>query len=40
VELRANLDASQPRATEIWRVDGKDRGQPEWWEGMRVLRWA
>jgi predicted O-methyltransferase YrrM len=30
---------AQPRATEIWRVDGKDRGQPEWWEGMRVLRW-
>jgi predicted O-methyltransferase YrrM len=31
--------AGQPRAQEIWRVDGKDRGQPEWWEGMRVLRW-
>ena len=29
----------QPRATEVYRVDGKDRGQPEWWEGMRVLRW-
>jgi protein O-GlcNAc transferase len=31
--------AQQPRATEIFRVDGKDRGRPEWWEGMRVLRW-
>jgi hypothetical protein len=31
--------AAQPRATEIYRVDGKDRGHPEWWEGMRVLRW-
>jgi predicted O-methyltransferase YrrM len=29
----------QPRATEIFRADGKDRGHPEWWEGMRVLRW-
>jgi len=32
--------ASQPRATEIFRADGKDRGHPEWWEGMRVLRWV
>ena len=31
--------AQQPRATEIFRADGKDRGHPEWWEGMRVLRW-
>jgi predicted O-methyltransferase YrrM len=30
----------QPRATEIYTVDGKDRGHPEWWEGMRVLRWS
>jgi len=29
--------AEQPRATEIYSVDGKDRGHPEWWEGMRVL---
>jgi predicted O-methyltransferase YrrM len=29
----------QPRATEILTIDGKDRGHPEWWEGMRVLRW-
>jgi predicted O-methyltransferase YrrM len=31
--------AEQPRATEIYRADGKDRGRPEWWEGMRVIRW-
>ena len=31
--------SAQPRATEIYKVDGKDRGHPEWWEGMRVLRW-
>jgi predicted O-methyltransferase YrrM len=30
----------QPRATEILSIDGKDRGHPEWWEGMRVLRWG
>jgi predicted O-methyltransferase YrrM len=30
---------AQPRVSEIFRVDGKDRGHPEWWEGMRVLRW-
>jgi predicted O-methyltransferase YrrM len=31
--------AEQPRATEIYSVDGKDRGHPEWWEGIRVIRW-
>jgi predicted O-methyltransferase YrrM len=31
--------AQQPRATEIFRAEGKERGHPEWWEGMRVLRW-
>jgi predicted O-methyltransferase YrrM len=29
----------QPRASEIFRAEGKDRGHPEWWEGVRVLRW-
>ncbi len=29
----------QSRATEILSIDGKDRGAPQWWEGMRVLRW-
>ena len=31
--------AEQPRARRILSVDGKDRGFPEWWEGMQVLRW-
>jgi predicted O-methyltransferase YrrM len=31
--------AAQPRAREIWRAAGEDYGQPEWWAGMRVLRW-
>ena len=26
----------QPRATEILAIDGKDRGAPQWWEGMRI----
>ena len=29
----------QPRAAGIFRADGKDRGHPEWWGGMRVVRW-
>ena len=32
--------ASQPEATELLRVAGKDGGAPEWWEGMRVLHWG
>jgi predicted O-methyltransferase YrrM len=32
--------AQQPRATEIFRAEGNDRGHPEWWEGMRVLCWT
>ena len=31
--------AEQPRVTQLLRIDGKDRGAPHWWEGMRVLRW-
>jgi predicted O-methyltransferase YrrM len=31
--------AEQPRASRILTVDGKDRGYPQWWEGMQVLRW-
>ena len=31
--------AEQPRATEIFRADGKGFDRPEWWDGMRVLRW-
>jgi hypothetical protein len=31
--------AGQPAARELLRVDGKSRGAPQWWEGMRVLSW-
>jgi predicted O-methyltransferase YrrM len=31
--------AEQPRATRILTIDGKTRGQPQWWEGMQVLVW-
>ena len=31
--------AEQPRARRILSVDGKDRGFPQWWEGMQVLSW-
>jgi len=29
----------QPRATPLVSLDGKDRGQPWWWEGVQILRW-
>jgi predicted O-methyltransferase YrrM len=32
--------AEQPRATRILTIDGKSRGEPQWWEGMQVLRWG
>jgi predicted O-methyltransferase YrrM len=31
--------AEQPRARRILTIDGKSRGQPQWWEGMQVLEW-
>jgi len=31
--------AEQPRAHRILALGGKDRGFPQWWEGMQVLRW-
>ena len=31
--------AGQPRARRLLTLDGKDRGAPQWWEGMQVLRW-
>jgi len=31
--------AKQPRARRLLAIDGKDRGQPWWWEGMQVLVW-
>ena len=35
----ADYLAAQPRARRLLAVDGKDRGQPWWWEGMQVLVW-
>jgi len=32
--------AEQPRARRILTIDGKDRGFPQWWEGMQVLVWG
>ena len=29
----------QPRARRLLTIDGKDRGFPQWWEGMQVLAW-
>lgn len=31
--------AGQPRARRILSVDGKDKGFPQWWEGMQVFVW-
>ncbi|MBA3376911.1 MAG: class I SAM-dependent methyltransferase [Actinobacteria bacterium] len=31
--------AAQPRARRILRIEGKEPGQPQWWEGMQVLLW-
>jgi hypothetical protein len=31
--------AAQPRSRRILTLDGKDRGFPQWWEGMQVLVW-
>ena len=30
---------AEPRARRIVTLDGKDRGSPQWWEGMQVLVW-
>jgi predicted O-methyltransferase YrrM len=35
----ADYLAEQPRTRRLLTVDGKDRGQPWWWEGMVVLVW-
>ena len=29
--------AAQPRARRILEIEGKEPGQPQWWEGMQVL---
>ncbi len=31
--------AGQSRARRLITIDGKDRGQPQWWEGMQALVW-
>lgn len=31
--------AEQPRARRILTLDGKERGFPQWWEGMQILVW-
>ena len=31
--------ATQPHAADLLRIDGKGRGAPHWWEGVRVLTW-
>ena len=31
--------AEQPRAGRILTIEGKERGFPQWWEGMQVLVW-
>jgi predicted O-methyltransferase YrrM len=35
----ADYLAQQPLARRLITIDGKDRGQPWWWEGMQVLVW-
>jgi len=32
--------AEQPRVRRVLTVCGKDRGSPQWWEGMQVLEWS
>jgi predicted O-methyltransferase YrrM len=32
--------AGQPRARRVLSIDGKERGQPQWWEGVEVLAWT
>ena len=32
--------AAQPRAERVLSLPGSDKGSPQWWEGVEVLRWA
>jgi hypothetical protein len=32
--------AGQPRARELFAIAGESGGQPQWWEGVRVLAWS
>jgi len=36
----ADYLAQQPRVRELVRIEGNDRGHPEWWEGVSVLAWT
>ena len=36
----ADYLAEQPRARELARLGGKDRGHPEWWEGVSIIAWS
>lgn len=43
VQVERALDdylAEQPRARRFLSIDGKDRGAPQWWEGMQALVWS
>ena len=31
--------AEQPRARRLVTIEGKERGAPQWWEGLQVLEW-
>jgi predicted O-methyltransferase YrrM len=36
----ADYLAEQPRARHVLTIDGKERGAPQWWEGMQILAWT
>jgi predicted O-methyltransferase YrrM len=36
----ADYVAAQPRVRELVRIEGKERGHPEWWEGVTILAWS
>jgi predicted O-methyltransferase YrrM len=41
--VRRSLDIyleRQPRARELFAIEGESGGQPQWWEGVRVLAWG
>ena len=31
--------AQRPNVASLLRVEGKDKGQPWWWEGVEVIEW-
>jgi hypothetical protein len=31
--------AKRPNVTSLLRIEGKDKGQPWWWEGVEVMEW-